>query len=67
LVLSLPLVHCGIILSEERYLERKFGDEYRRYQNKVPGYGGDSEVPAEFLPSRTCHFHSCFAPCATRA
>ena len=38
LVLSLPLVHYGIILREERYLERKFGDEYRRYKTKVPRY-----------------------------
>ena len=38
LVASLPLVHYGIILREERYLERKFGDEYRRYQMKVPRY-----------------------------
>jgi protein-S-isoprenylcysteine O-methyltransferase Ste14 len=38
LVLSLPLVHYGIILREERYLERKFGDEYRRYKQKVPRY-----------------------------
>jgi protein-S-isoprenylcysteine O-methyltransferase Ste14 len=36
LVVSLPLVHYGIILREERYLERKFGDEYRRYKTKVP-------------------------------
>jgi protein-S-isoprenylcysteine O-methyltransferase Ste14 len=39
LVLSLPLVHCGIIQREERYLERKFGDEYRCYKKKVPRYG----------------------------
>jgi len=38
LVLSLPLVHYGIILREERYLERKFGDEYRRYKTKIPRY-----------------------------
>jgi protein-S-isoprenylcysteine O-methyltransferase Ste14 len=39
LVVSLPLVHYGIILREERYLERKFGDEYRRYKTNVPRYG----------------------------
>jgi protein-S-isoprenylcysteine O-methyltransferase Ste14 len=39
LAVSLPLVHFGIILREERYLERKFGDEYRRYKTKVPRYG----------------------------
>jgi protein-S-isoprenylcysteine O-methyltransferase Ste14 len=38
LVLSLPLLHYGIILREERYLERKFGDEYRRYKTTVPRY-----------------------------
>jgi protein-S-isoprenylcysteine O-methyltransferase Ste14 len=38
LVASLPLVHYGIILREERYLKHKFGDEYRRYQTKVPRY-----------------------------
>jgi protein-S-isoprenylcysteine O-methyltransferase Ste14 len=38
LVVSLPHVHYGIILREERYLERKFGDEYRRYKTKVPRY-----------------------------
>jgi protein-S-isoprenylcysteine O-methyltransferase Ste14 len=38
LVVSLPLVHYGIILREDRYLERKFGDEYRRYKTKVPRY-----------------------------
>jgi protein-S-isoprenylcysteine O-methyltransferase Ste14 len=40
LVLSLPLLHYGIILREERYLERKFGEEYRRYKSKVPRYWG---------------------------
>jgi protein-S-isoprenylcysteine O-methyltransferase Ste14 len=38
LVASLPLIHYGIILREERYLERKFRDEYRRYQTEVPRY-----------------------------
>ena len=38
LVVSRPLVHYGVILPEERYLERKFGDEYRRYKTKVPRY-----------------------------
>lgn len=38
LILSLPIVHYGIILREERYLERKFGDEYRRYKTKAPRY-----------------------------
>jgi protein-S-isoprenylcysteine O-methyltransferase Ste14 len=38
LATSLPLIHYGIIRREERYLERKFGDEYRRYEAKVPRY-----------------------------
>jgi protein-S-isoprenylcysteine O-methyltransferase Ste14 len=38
MIVSLPLVHYGIILREERYLERKFGDEYRHYKAKVPRY-----------------------------
>ena len=37
-VVSLPLVHYRIILREERYQERKFGDEYRRYKTKIPRY-----------------------------
>jgi protein-S-isoprenylcysteine O-methyltransferase Ste14 len=39
LILSLPLMHYGIVLREEQYLERKFGDEYRRYAEKVSRYG----------------------------
>jgi protein-S-isoprenylcysteine O-methyltransferase Ste14 len=38
LVVSLPLVHYGIVLREEQYLERKFGDEYRHYKTRVPRY-----------------------------
>ena len=38
LVVSLPLVHYGIILREEPHLEHKFGGEYRRYKTKVPRY-----------------------------
>jgi len=38
LALSVPLLHYGIILREERYLESKFGDEYRSYKTKVPRY-----------------------------
>jgi protein-S-isoprenylcysteine O-methyltransferase Ste14 len=33
------LMHVGVVLREERYLERKFGDAYRRYQADVPRYG----------------------------
>ena len=39
LILSLPLVHYGMVLREEHYLERRFGDEYRRYTQNVPRYG----------------------------
>lgn len=38
LILILPLlvvVQCGIIYREERYLEAKFGDEYRNYRKRV--------------------------------
>jgi protein-S-isoprenylcysteine O-methyltransferase Ste14 len=36
--LSLVVLHFGIIKREERYLERKFGDEYLRYASRVPRY-----------------------------
>jgi protein-S-isoprenylcysteine O-methyltransferase Ste14 len=31
----LVLVHYGVILREERYLERKFGEEYCDYKSRV--------------------------------
>jgi protein-S-isoprenylcysteine O-methyltransferase Ste14 len=31
----LALVQIGVIRREERYLERKFGDDYRRYRASV--------------------------------
>jgi protein-S-isoprenylcysteine O-methyltransferase Ste14 len=36
--LSLVVLHFGIIKREERYLERKFGDEYLSYASRVPRY-----------------------------
>jgi len=38
LLLSVPLVHYGLILRDERHLERRFGEEYRRYKTSVPRY-----------------------------
>jgi len=32
------ILHYGIIRREERYLEQKFGDEYRSYKTRVPRY-----------------------------
>ncbi|MDO8597648.1 MAG: isoprenylcysteine carboxylmethyltransferase family protein [Sulfuricaulis sp.] len=33
------VIHFGVVLREERYLEAKFGDAYRRYKTEVPRYG----------------------------
>src|SRR6478672_10026337 len=33
------LVHYGVVLREERYLDRRFGEAYRRYMAAVPRYG----------------------------
>jgi protein-S-isoprenylcysteine O-methyltransferase Ste14 len=42
LLLLLPsfvVLHYGVIVPEERYLERKFGGAYRRYKASAPRYG----------------------------
>jgi protein-S-isoprenylcysteine O-methyltransferase Ste14 len=33
------VLHRGVVLREERYLEAKFGDAYRQYMTRVPRYG----------------------------
>jgi protein-S-isoprenylcysteine O-methyltransferase Ste14 len=41
LLLILPnwiVLHFAVVTREERYLERKFGDAYRRYKERVPRY-----------------------------
>jgi protein-S-isoprenylcysteine O-methyltransferase Ste14 len=35
----IPIIHFGVVRREERYLEAKFGDAYRQYQDRVPRYG----------------------------
>ncbi|HEY6023826.1 MAG TPA: isoprenylcysteine carboxylmethyltransferase family protein [Pseudolabrys sp.] len=39
LVAAALLMHFGVVKREERYLEAKFGDAYRRYMSAVPRYG----------------------------
>jgi protein-S-isoprenylcysteine O-methyltransferase Ste14 len=42
LVLLVPaalVIHYGVVLREEAYLVRKFGETYRRYKDAVPRYG----------------------------
>ena len=35
LILVLLVMHYGVILREEKYLEQKFGEEYLNYKEKV--------------------------------
>ena len=42
LLLLIPwalVMHFGVVLREERYLEELLGDEYRHYKKHVPRYG----------------------------
>lgn len=38
IVPSCVLLHFAVVVREERYLEQKFGDAYRRYKMRVPRY-----------------------------
>jgi len=39
IVPAMVLLHYGVVLREERYLERKFGAAYLAYKESVPRYG----------------------------
>jgi protein-S-isoprenylcysteine O-methyltransferase Ste14 len=39
LIIGAFVMHYGVVLREERYLERKFGEDYRAYKESVPRYG----------------------------
>jgi len=39
LIVASLVLHFGVVLREERYLERKFGQAYQTYKASVPRYG----------------------------
>jgi protein-S-isoprenylcysteine O-methyltransferase Ste14 len=39
-IIAALVIHYGVVLREERYLESRFGEEYLRYKEKVPRYVG---------------------------
>ena len=39
LVAAIVIVHRGVVLREEGYLEQKFGEPYRQFKARVPRYG----------------------------
>jgi protein-S-isoprenylcysteine O-methyltransferase Ste14 len=39
IVPSALVLHFGVVSREEKYLEQKFGDKYRRYKISVARYG----------------------------
>jgi protein-S-isoprenylcysteine O-methyltransferase Ste14 len=38
-IVCMLVIHFGVVLREERYLEVKFGEPYRAYKAHVPRYG----------------------------
>jgi protein-S-isoprenylcysteine O-methyltransferase Ste14 len=38
-IVFVVVIHFGVVKREERYLEAKFGETYRRYMSAVPRYG----------------------------
>lgn len=47
------LVHYGVVLREERYLARRFGEPYRAYLAAVPRYGWPDVLPRAARRVRT--------------